>query len=146
MENKAGTSFSLELQGDRPPTPVGPPKQDRTHFDPQSNRHSLEVNPGNDSKVRSAGNVLSRPMPANPPSSPAPISNTCSRPSSPALHTHGRHKSPLSPPITPPQTPPPTQNSGPFKFSECLMESKKLSASVHGTLTQPIVYDLSDDE
>ncbi|KAL2054798.1 hypothetical protein ABVK25_005102 [Lepraria finkii] len=61
----------------------------------------------------------------------------------------GRPSSSLSPPATPPPSPPSPpqrQREASFKFSKRLMKSKKLSSSVHGTLTQPVVYSISDDE
>jgi len=155
------TSFSYELSGDRPPTPRGPSRNDSKRSHP----HPLRGNPTSGPKSSSNGNVASRPMPANPPSSPVSMSDTCSRPSSPSLPAHGRPKSPLSPPVTPPRTPSSVGNTASFQFSKRVMRSKKLSSSVHGkpevlrlvrqppvtdtnsgTLTQPVVYDLSDDD
>ena len=127
---EAKTPFLLELPGDRPPTPPRSSNKNGTYQCPESHQPQLNLSAG--STTTPVGKATSRPMPANPPSSPATVSNTCSRPSSPTLTARGSQKSPYPLPITPPRTPPPIQTLPSFKFSKRVMKSKKLSSSVHG--------------
>ena len=132
----AETTLLLELPGDRPPTPPRSSNKDGAYQHPDP--HRLQPNLPAGTRAVPAGDASSRPMPANPPSSPATTSNTCSRSSSPSLNAPGSQKSPCSLPVTPPQTPPPVQSLPPFKFSKRVMKSKKLSSSVHGTKEIPV--------
>ena len=149
--------FSYHLPGDRPSTPPDLPSEDKQH------PHPLKANPPSKSARVSTSTAGARRLPANPPSTPENLSRACSRSPSPLpLPMPGRLNSPLSPPATPPLSPHRTQREVSFKFSNQLMQSKKLSSSVHGrcrglmwhtrsdpnigTLTQPVVYDLSDDD
>lgn len=156
----AKKTFSYHLPGDRPSTPPDLPSEDNKH------PHPLKANPPNSpSKLAqvSTSTVGARRLPANPPSTPENLSGACSQSPSPSPRPMpGRLNSPLSPPATPPLSPRQTQREVSFKFSKQLMQSKKLSSSVHGgcsslmrhtrsdstlgTLTQPVVYDLSDDD
>lgn len=133
--------FSYHLPGDRPSTPPDLPSEDNQH------PHPLKANPPSKSAQVSTSTAGARRLPANPPSTPENLSRACSRSPSPTpLPMPGRLNSPLSPPATPPLLPHRTQREVSFKFSNQLMQSKKLSSSVHGTLTQPVVYELSDDD
>ena len=152
-----GKMFSYHLPGDRPSTPPTVAAENNSH------PHPLKANPPYQPAEISRNTVSARRLPANPPSTPATLSGACSQsPSPPAMH--GRPNSPLSPPATPPLSPHRNQREVSFKFSRRLMRSKKLSSSVHGeyrpgftqqhtrtlyesgTLTQPVVYDLSDED
>lgn len=156
---KANASSPYALSGDRPPTPPGNCARDNDL------PHPLKANaPDEPTKENNADNAPSRRMPVNPPSSPAILFGPCYEPSS-ATSTHGMPRSPLSPPATPPPINFSSQNQAAFRFSRRLMKSKKLSSAVHGTasplsieqrtvidtfrlgtLTQPVIYHLSDDE
>lgn len=134
MMNKAKTTFSYTSPYDRPATPPEAPP------DISRDEHHLHVFKAN-RVAQPDENATCRRFPANPPSTP-------NLPPEERLPDHSPTGMSVSP--TPPSTPPRSAQNGQsrtsFTFSKTLMTSKKLSSSVHGTLTQPVVYDLSDDD
>lgn len=132
--NKTNKTFSYTSPHDRPATPPeSSPNvtRDEHHLHLLKSKHAAE----------SDENATCRRFPANPPSTPT-------LPPEERLSGHSPTRMSVSP--TPPSTPPRSvsndQSRTSFIFSKTLMTSKKLSSSVHGTLTQPVVYDLSDDD
>ncbi|KAL2040648.1 hypothetical protein N7G274_006627 [Stereocaulon virgatum] len=135
---RAETKLLRHLPGDRPSTPPDLPPEDQH---PQPLKAHPPAKPAKPSRRAAATHSL----PANPPSSPTMLLDArCQSESPPPMR--GRPDSPLSPPATPPPSSPQRHGDMSFRFSKRLMKSKKLSSSVHGTLTQPVIYDMSDDE
>lgn len=151
--NKANKTFSYTPPYDRPATPPEPSPnltRDEHHLHLLKANHAAEF----DEKA------TCRRFPANPPSTPnLPPEERLS------VHSPTRMSVSPTPPSTPPRSAQTSQSRTSFIFSNTLMTSKKLSSSVHGekypcearkrrcdaesvqgTLTQPVVYDLSDDD
>lgn len=131
---KTQNLFSYHLPGDRPSTPPDLPREKQKH------PHPLRANPTPLPVARSSTKTASsRRLPANPPTTP---SASVVSDESPSPGTR-RPQSPLSPPATPPPLPPQGLATPSFKFSKRLMNSKKLSSSVHGKPTWPDVSEVS---